>query len=217
MTVQTYKESLNGLISQLGEMLPEDKLSIFNHDVEQLKEEYASPLKLIKGDQASLFSLPNAAGKNTNLVDLLKNGKVVLTFYRGIWCPYCNLQLKMYQQILSKINNSGAQLVAISPMSPDNSLKMKDTNELEYEVLSDAGSKVAMQYTTIFTNPQTSIQAMSDLGYDFHGFYNDNSASLPVPATFVIDTDGTILFADSAGGDYRERVEPHKILDALSK
>jgi len=217
MTVQSYKDGLKGLVKQLEEMLPEDKLAIFNHDAKHLGKLYPSPLKLSKGDKASLFSLPNAVGESISLGKLLENSKVVLTFYRGLWCPYCNLQLKMYQQILPEIKAAGAQLVAVSPMSPDSSVHMKETNELQFEVLSDTESKIAAKYTTVFENPQTSIQAMSELGYDFHSFYDDNSAKLPVPSTFVIDKDGTILFAESTGGDYRQRVEPIQILNALSK
>lgn len=214
---ESYKDGLKGLVKQLGEMLPEDKLAIFDHDAKQLGKSYPSPLKLSKGDKAPLFSLPNATGESIDLEKTLKNGKVVLTFYRGVWCPYCNLQLKMYQQILPEIKAAGAQLIAVSPMNPDSSTQMIETNELQFEVLSDTGSKTAAKYTTVFKNPQTSIQAMSELGYDFHGFYDDNSAQLPVPSTFVIDNDGIILFAESAGGDYRERVEPQRILEALSK
>jgi len=216
-TVPSYKDSLKGLIQQLGEMLPEDKLAIFNHDAEQLAETYRSPLKLDKGDKAPSFSLPNADGKTIALEDLLQQGPVVLTFYRGTWCPYCNLELKTYQQILPQIKQAGASFVAVSPMTPDNSLQMKDSNELEFEVLSDVGNKVAARYTTIMKNPETSIQAMTDLGYDFHSFYDDTSAELPVPAIFVIAKNGTVVFAGSAGGDYRERTEPQAILDALAR
>lgn len=214
-TIPSYKENLKGLIDQLGQMLPEEKLAIFNNDAHLLGEKFTSPLKLTAGDQAPKFSLPNAVGENISLEDMLQQGSVVLTFYRGTWCPYCNLQLKNYQQILPLIKEAGATLVAISPMTPDNSLQMKDSNELQFEVLSDVGNKVARQFTTVFTNPETSIQAMADLGYDFHGFYGDTSAELPVPATFVIAQDRSILFANSAGGDYRERVEPSAILGAL--
>jgi len=213
----SYQDGLKGLVQQLGEMLPADKFAVFNHDAERLAEAYPSPLKLNKGDKAPLFSLPNASGKHIALEDLLQQGAVVLTFYRGTWCPYCNLELKTYQQILPQIKQAGANLVAVSAMTPDNSLQMKDSNTLEFEVLSDEGCRVASQYTTVFENPQTSIQAMADLGYDFHGFYSDDSAMLPVPASFVISSDGIIQFAGSAGGDYRKRTEPQQILDILSR
>jgi peroxiredoxin len=213
--VPSYKENLKGLIRQLGDMLPEEKFAIFNNDAKQLGEKYISPLKLIKGDNTPRFSLPNAMGKTIDIQDVLQRGAVVLTFYRGIWCPYCNLQLKTYQQILPQITESGASLVAISPMTPDNTSQMQEANGLQFEVLSDVGNKVARQFTTVIRNPETSIKAMADLGYDFHGFYGDTSAELPVPATFVIAQDGTILYADSTGGDYRERIEPQAILNAL--
>jgi peroxiredoxin len=141
---------------------------------------------------------------------------VVLTFYRGVWCPYCSLHLKTYQQILPDIRAAGANLIAISPMTPDNTLSMQETNALQFEVLSDVGNQVARGYTTVFKNGDAPIQAMQDLGYDFFGFYGDASAELPVPATFVIAPDRSLLLAASGGGDYRERVEPQAILDALA-
>jgi peroxiredoxin len=213
--IPSYQDNLEALIRDLGEMLPQDKLAVFNADADQLARNYPSPLKLVKGDKAPLFSLPNAKGRSTNIEDVLNQGPVVLTFYRGVWCPYCNLHLKSYQQILPQILEAGANLVAVSPMTPDNSLGMQETNELQFEVLSDVGNKVARQYTTVFRNSDQPIQAMKDLGYDFFSFYDDDSAELPVPATFVIARDGTIKLASSGGGDYRQRVEPREILDAL--
>ena len=213
--IPSYQESLQELVGNLGNMLPPEKFAVFNKDAARLAKEFPSPLKLNKGDKAPLFSLPNANGKTISIENHLKKGPVVLTFYRGVWCPYCNLQLKNYQQILPLILEAGANLVAVSPMTPDLSLNMKDTNALEFEVLSDVGNKVALQFTTVFNNSDASIQAMKDLGYDFFSFYDDDSAELPVPATFVIGQDRTILLASSGGGDYRERVEPKAIIDAL--
>lgn len=215
ITVPSYHEDLSELVEQLGKMLPAEKLAIFNNDARQLGQTYASPLRLKAGDKAPNFTLPNATGKVISLIDLLQQGAVVLTFYRGSWCPYCNLQLKNHQQILPQISETGAQLVAISPMTPDHSLSQQQTNALQFEVLSDIGNSVARQFTAIITNPQSSIQAMTELGYDFHSFYADKSSELPVPATFVIAKNGTITFAASEGGDYRRRVEPRDILDAL--
>ncbi|WP_019868240.1 peroxiredoxin-like family protein [Methylovulum miyakonense] len=213
--IPSYQENVKGLIEQLGTMLPADKLAVFNADAQQLAVSYPSPLKLQKGDQAPLFALPNAKGETISLADLLKHGPVVLTFYRGVWCPYCNLQLANYQQILPQIKKAGATLVAVSPMTPDKSLSMAETNQLQFEVLSDIGNQVASQYTTVFKYGHAPIQAMTDLGYDFHGFYGDESGEIPVPATFVIAQDGRVLFAGSVGGDYRKRVEPQAILVAL--
>jgi len=215
ISVPSYKAELKELVQQLEQMLPPDKLAIFNNDAQQLGQQYKSPVRLKVGDKAPHFTLANASGKTIDLKDLLARGAVVLTFYRGTWCPYCNLQLKNYQRILPQIKEAGAQLVAVSPMTPDNSLNMQQTNALQFEVLSDVGNKVAKQFTTIIANPATSIQAMAELGYDFHAFYADKSGELPVPATFVIAKNGSITFAASEGGDYRLRVEAKDILNAL--
>lgn len=195
--IPSYKENLKDLISQLKDMLPTDKFAVFNNDADSLALEYSSELPVKIGDQAHRFALPNAMGNTITLDGLLQNGPVVLSFYRGIWCPYCNLQLKNYQQVLPQIKQLGANLVAVSPMTPDNSLGMKETNALEFEVLSDVGNQVAEQFTTVFKNSDAPIQTMSELGYDFFSFYDDDSATLPVPATFVINSDGNsspILF-----------------------
>jgi len=215
-TTPVYKVNVKDLINQLGNMIPEKQLAVFNNDVEQLADKYTSPLKLKKGEKAPLFSLPNAEDNTVNLEELLQHGPVVLIFYRGIWCPYCNLQLSNYQQILPQIKEAGATLVAVSPMTPDNSLSLVEKDRLQFEVLSDVGNKVARQFTTVFKNDNATIQAMQELGYDFRGFYGDDSDELPVPATFVIAQDRILLFASSGGGDYRERVEPQEILDVLS-
>lgn len=212
----SYKESLEDLIRELGGMLPADKFAVFNNNAVELGEQFRSPLKLQRGDQAPLFSLPNADGNTIDLESQLEQGPVVLTFYRGVWCPYCNLQLKTYQAILPQIAEAGARLMAVSPMTPDHSLGMKEANALRFEVLSDVGNKVARQFTAVFRNDDAPIQAMKDLGYDFFSFYEDRTAELPVPATFVIAQDRSILLAGSGGGDYRQRVEPQAILDALS-
>jgi peroxiredoxin len=217
VTLPNYKEAVAKLIKDLGSMLPADKFAIFNNDARRLAANYPSPLKLQRGDKAPSFSLPNASGKVIVLEDQLRQGAVVLTFYRGVWCPYCNLQLKQYQDMLPQIREAGATLIAVSPMNPDNSLSMQETNALQFEVLSDAGNQTARQYTSVFRNSEASLQAMKDLGFDFFSFYDDDSAELPVPATFVIGRDRTITFAGSSGGDYRERVEPQAILEALEK
>jgi len=214
--IPSYKENLNGLIYQLGEMLPEEQFDVFNADAKQLGTKYTSPLKLKKGDKVPLFTLPNAKNELVSIGDLLNQGPLVVTFYRGVWCPYCNLQLKQYQEILPKIKEAGAQLIAISPQSADSSLSSKETNELAFEVLSDVGNKVAKKFTTVFENAEAAIKAMTDLGYDFHSFYSDESGEIPIPATFVIAQDGTITYAFSGGGDYRQRAEPQDILDALN-
>lgn len=213
--VPSYEEGLHELRENLKAMLPAEALATFDDDAEQLEKTHQSIFKLRKGDQAPDFTLVNASGNPISLNGLLKKGKVVLTFYRGTWCPYCNLLLNQYQQVLDEIQSLGANLVAISPQTPDESLNIREKNELKFEVLSDVGNLVAKQFTTVFKNGDLPVDTMAMLGFDFDAHYGDDSREIPVPATFIIDTDRTILFAKSGGGDYRNRVEASDILKAL--
>jgi len=213
----SYQENLKDLRTNLGTMLPKDALNVFDTDAENLQLNHKSILKLQVGERAPDFSLSNATDKTIKLSDLLKKGKVVLTFYRGSWCPYCNLQLAHYQKTLNEIHDLGAELVAISPQTPDESLNVKEKNELDFEVLSDNDNIVARKYTTVFKNADAPVNTMSELGFDFDAHYSEDSRELPIPAVFVINKNATVLFAKSLGGDYRNRVEVSEIINALKK
>lgn len=213
----SYQEKLTELRANLENMLPQEALSVFDDDAQNLQDQQSSIPKLQEGDKAPDFALSNAINETVKLSDLLKKGKVVLTFYRGSWCPYCNLQLSLYQKSLDEIHSLGAELVTISPQTPDESLNIKEKNELNFEVLSDNGNIVARKYTTVFKNGEAPLNTMSALGFDFDAHYADDSRELPVPAVFVIDKDATISFAKSLGGDYRNRVEIEEIIENLKK
>lgn len=213
--VPHYGNGLTELRNNLKNMLPADALNVFDSDATSLQDSLTSPLKKKPGDKAPGFELLNALGEKRSLAGLLDSGKVILVFYRGTWCPYCNLQLAQYQQAMDHFKELGAQLVAISPQDPDNSLSIAEKNNLDFEVLSDPGNQVAKEFTTIFKYADTPLELMSELGIDFHSHYADDSEELPVPAVFIIDQDGTIKFAESEGGDYRNRVESQTIINAL--
>ena len=215
--IPSYQEGLNNLRENLTSMLPAAALNVFDTDANAMQQDYPNVLQLAVGDQAPDFTLSNAVGEPVQLYELLKQQRVVLTFYRGTWCPYCNLQLAQYQQVLPELQAAGASLVAISPQTPDESLNIKEKNELQFEVLSDNGNLVARQYTTVFQYGDQPLNTMAELGYDFDSFYADDSRELPIPATFIIEQDGTISFAQSEGGDYRNRVEAATIIQSLNQ
>jgi len=166
------------------------------------------------GDTAPDFELPDARGGSVTLAGLREDGPVVLIFYRGAWCPYCNLQLRAFQAALADIHSAGATLVAISPQTPDNSLTLAEQAELAFPVLSDAGNAVARSYGIVFGFGADDRELHSSIGIDLAASNGDDSWELPAPAVFVVDADGTIRYA-SVAGDYRWRVGPDEVLSAL--
>ena len=174
-------------------------------------------LGLAVGDRAPAFTLPDATGKQVSLADRLDGGPVVLQFYRGDWCPYCNLHLRALQTALPGIRKRGASLVAISPQSPDHSLSLIEKAELEFDVLSDVDQHVIRDYRLQFTLPADLQGVYRDVFELDLRFQNaDGSWNLPVPATFVISADGTIVTSE-VEVDYRARIEPSVILESLEK
>jgi len=169
---------------------------------------------LAVGAQAPTFSLPAATGNVVRLVDLLERGPVVLTFYRGEWCPYCNLTLRAYQAALPAITALGATLVAVSPQTPDNSLTTVEKKELTFPVLSDAGNVVARQYGLVVSLSQDVRPLYTAIGSDLPAYNGDQSWELPMAGTFIIARDGTarLAFVDP---DYTRQLEPAEIVAAL--
>jgi peroxiredoxin len=166
------------------------------------------------GDRAPDFRLPDARGGHVRLRDLLAKGPVVVCFYRGGWCPYCNLELHALQNALPEIQQLGAQLVAISPQTPDESLSTAEKNELAFAVLSDAGSATAKAYGIAFDLADELRPIYARFGHALPDKNGDDSWVLPIPATYVLDTNGVIVLA-FVDVDYRNRLEPAEIVAAL--
>jgi len=176
---------------------------------------YKSDLKLNKGDKAPDFTLPNVYGENVSLYSLLDKESVILIFYRGGWCPFCNLQLRQYQNMIPQFNEYGARIVAISPEIPDRELSEDEKTDLKFEVLSDAGNSVAKKFTGILKYEGKSAEQLKKLGIDLAEINQSESGEVPIPAVFIIDKNRRVLFARSEGGDYKKRVEPQEVLSAL--
>ncbi|MEO0558432.1 MAG: peroxiredoxin-like family protein [Bacteroidota bacterium] len=166
------------------------------------------------GDEAPNFTLPNATGGEMELAAALAEGPVVLTFYRGSWCPYCNTELRDLQAVLPEIEAAGASLIAISPQQPDSSLSMQEKNDLSFPVLSDAGNEVSRAYGLVFSVGEDVKERYAASGIDLAAINGDDAWELPVPATYVIDTNSVIRFA-FVEADYTQRAAPRQILDAL--
>ncbi|WP_417898916.1 peroxiredoxin-like family protein [Bacillus haimaensis] len=204
--IQAYKEAFK-------QKAPEEKQKLMAQATKELEESgVAQGLK--EGDQVPDFILPDAKGKMVSITEELTNGPVILTFYRGGWCPYCNLELKAYQSEIDSIKDAGATLIAISPETPDASLSTKEKNELEFIVLSDEGNKVAEQFNLVFKMPDYLIEIYKDSGLNVPGYNGNDDWELPKPATFVIGQSGKIVFAE-VDSDYTKRVDPSKVIEIV--
>jgi peroxiredoxin len=168
------------------------------------------------GSKAPFFELSDHSGKLVLSADRLSRGRLVICFYRGRWCPFCVGQLEAMNLILPQIEQAGASLVAISPQTVQQSFFMADQHELRFPLLSDAGSKVARQFGLAYRVPEEQ-QAIYRRAFVNLPFANgDDSWELPIPATFILDHDGTVLYA-SASEDYTERPEPADVLLRLAE
>lgn len=166
------------------------------------------------GDKLVPFALPNHLGDITTLEALLAKGPIVLTFYRGGWCPYCNLELKAYQDILKDIHAKGASLVAITPETPDNTLTTIEKNGLNFEVLTDKGANYAKELGLVFSLPNSLRPIYEQFGIDVQKHNGQGHFELPLAATYIVKSDGIICYS-FVDADYTKRAEPADILDAL--
>jgi peroxiredoxin len=166
------------------------------------------------GEQAPRFTLPNAVGKSISLDERLEQGPVVVVFYRGAWCPYCNVHLRGIQERLPELRDQGATLVAISPQAPDSSLAFTERLTLGFDLLSDLDQSVSSAWRLRFELPHALRQVYRDMGMALDEQNADGTWHLPVPATFVLDSSGVVR-ARHVEPDYRERMPVSGILDAL--
>jgi peroxiredoxin len=166
------------------------------------------------GDVAPAFTLPDPDGKLVSSAELLAKGPLIISFYRGVWCPYCNLEMQALQAALPAFREAGATLVAISPQNAVNSRKSVRNNKLEFSILSDAHNSVADAFGIRFAMPGYLVDLYKALKNDLPAFNGDDSWTLPMPARYVVGQDGTILYSE-VNPDYTRRPEPADMLPAL--
>ncbi len=213
----TLSEQLDEFRTGWMQRVPADRRAIMERHIAHLTETGFGERAKQVGDRAPAIVLPDAHGKSFDVATLLAKGPVIVTFYRGGWCPYCNLELKAYEALLPRIAAAGASMVAISPEKPDDTVSTAEKNGLSYPVLSDVGQSVGKAFGLVYAFTE-------ELRTAYEGFNLDIPAkngtpgdwSLPLSATYVIGLDGVILFADTSV-DYRRRTEPLDVLDALQR
>jgi peroxiredoxin len=166
------------------------------------------------GDQAPEFVLNDPDGKPVSSRELLPHGPLVISFYRGVWCPYCNLDLRALEAALPQITARGASVMAISPQTAQNSRKSLRDNKLGFPILSDTRSEVANRFGIRFALPDYLIETYKRFGNDLPRINDDPAWVLPMPARFVIGTDGIVAYAE-INPDYTRRPDPSELIPVL--
>jgi peroxiredoxin len=198
----------------IAKYVPAETQAIHARAVAELKQKHLAANTLPVGAKISDFQLQDHDGKSVSSSALLANGRLALCFIRGRWCPFCVAQMEAMNLVLPDIERAGATLAAISPQTVQQSFFMRDQHTLRFPLLSDAGNKVARQFGLTYRVPdeQKAIYQRAFVNLPFVN--GDDSWELPIPATYIIDRDGTVLYA-SASEDYTERPEPKEIVRFL--
>jgi peroxiredoxin len=212
----TIHEQSEQMKAAAAEQLPADVLAVFNRSIEDLLNQGLPDGSIKQGDVLEPFSLFDATNSLVSLDQLVASGPAVIVFYRGGWCPYCNIALRTYQrELLPQLDAFGARLVAISPQTPDESLSTVEKAELGFTVLSDPGSRLADQMGIAFEQADDVLDAQRVLGLDLSKVNAEGAVRLPRPTVLIVDQQRSVRFVDIQP-DYTARTEVADIIAALA-
>lgn len=212
--MNTLAKQIESLNKELTKKVPVTVLEIFERSVADLKTQNIEYKIAQIGDKLIPFSLPNAANQLINSKDILRKGKMILVFFRGSWCPYCNLELRALQENLTKITHKNVTLLAVSPQSTDQSMQLIEKHLLTFDVLTDTNNMLAKQLGLSFELQDFALPTYQAMGIHLEEFNQNHDNTLPVPAVFVVDCDGSILYK-FADADYRNRLDIDELLQSL--
>ncbi|OJJ21284.1 hypothetical protein BKI52_12030 [marine bacterium AO1-C] len=208
----TLKEELNALRTRAAKGLAAQGHDAYIDGISQSGRLAEVPST---GDIAPSFVLPDDKGNFVSSEVLLQRGPLIVSFYRGDWCVFCNLELRALQRSLAEFLRYGASLVGISPQTVAYSHMNADRRNVQYQILSDSGNKIANEYGLMFSMPQQMVNAFNTFGIDIAKVNGgQNQVEVPVPATFVINTDGRVAYR-FLDADYTKRAEPSEIIACL--
>jgi peroxiredoxin len=210
----SLKDKIDTFMQGASKQAPPEILAGLGAEIKKLAESGIARHALQVGAKAPDFTLPDAHGKPVTLSTLLAKGPAVVTFYRGGWCPFCDLQLRAYQGALGAIHDLGAELVAISPQTPDYALSDVEKKQLTFPVLTDKGNRVARDFKLVFSLSDALRTLQTHFGSVLPKFNGDDSWELPMPGTFVLDQHRVVKFG-SVDPNWIVRVEPAAIIGAL--
>lgn len=212
---KTLTESLNERKENFNAKASDEKKRVYAEGIKAVKESGVLEAAVKSGDKAPEFVLKNAVGEKVSLKKELENGPVILVWYRGGWCPYCNITLHYLQENLPEFKARGANLLALTPEVPDKSMSTSEKHKLEFEVLSDVDNKVADKYGIVF-NLTPEVAKIYEESFGLSDYNGNEKGQLPLAATYVIAADGTVTYS-FLHADYRERAPISEIIQALDK
>ena len=211
----SFQQELAATAQHLATVLPPAAAQTIDGGIAAVEASGQASQVLQAGQEAPTFTLPSATAEPVALAQLLQQGPVVLVFYRGKWCPYCNVQLRAYQQLLPELVQRGATLVAVSPQTPDFTSLTASEKELSFPVLSDVGNVVARQYGLAYKVGAEVADTLRGVGIDLSAHNGTADDELPLTATFIIGTDGRIKWS-WVEANFKHRADPTEILAALA-
>lgn len=210
----TLQDQLDAVRAQELQKSPPHVRRIREEAFDHLVSTGVSDRILEAGDRAPDFELEDIRGDRLSLKDLCRSGPVILNFFRGGWCPFCSLELRAYQSIIESIEDVGAALVAISPETPEQLREAVAENEISFPVLSDRDNETARSYGLVYALPEALRQVYEGFGLDLPHRQGNDRFELPIPATYLVDTDQRIRRA-YANLDQTRRAEPEDFLQGL--
>ncbi|WP_106914663.1 peroxiredoxin-like family protein [Chryseobacterium aurantiacum] len=210
----TLAMQIEQLNREFSSQLPNEIVETFGQSIEDLKNKKIEEHSIQIGEEIPEFSLLNPRGEIINSMEISKNRKMILAFYRGSWCPYCNLELKFLQDNLSRIKDKNTVLIAISPQNIDHSFNMTEKNSLEFEVLTDTDNHFAEKLGIVFQLQDFVLPYYQSLGIDLSDYNKNTNHKLPVPAVFVVDENKVVTYK-FLDVNYMNRVDVEELISAL--
>jgi peroxiredoxin len=212
----SMREQSEQIQAAAAERLPPAIVAVFDRSIQDLLAQGVPSDVVAVGDTLASFTLSDASGSSVSLEQILETGPAVIVFYRGGWCPYCNLALRTYQrELMPQLPAFGARLVAISPQDPDQSLSTVEKAELDFTVLSDPGNRIAQRVGIVFQQAEDVLEAQRELGLDLAAVNAEGSTQLPRPTVLIVDQDRVVRFVD-VQPSYTARTEVDDIVAALA-
>lgn len=213
----TLSQQIDELVGGLSQQIPQDALQAFGADQVRMTEEGVPGGGPQTGGAFPDGDLLDAHGNPTTLTATRDGAPAVVVFYRGAWCPYCNIALRAYEQeVVGPLREQGVRFIALSPQKPDGALTAKETNELSFDVVSDPGNQIATALGITTNHSDAAVAAQQQLGIEMAASNADGTGTIPMPAVAIVDAGGTLRWID-VKANYAERTEPTAILSAAAE